>query len=181
MKDEDLIFELKKGNTVVLKECYNYLQVVKTHVLKNSGNEEEAHDLFQDGMMIFYHNVINDKFKHTSSINTYLFAICKNLWFQRLRKKKVTLEHTDMSDLEQLDLEDHVLDEHNDEMLDRIIEMINEMGDPCKSVLSMYYFRKMSMKNIAIAMKYSNERVAKVRKFKCLKRLKEQLEHLIGK
>ena len=86
-----------------------------------------------------------------------------------------------MSDLEQLDLEDHVLDEHNDEMLDRIIEMINEMGDPCKSVLSMYYFRKMSMKNIAIAMKYSNERVAKVRKFKCLKRLKEQLEHLIGK
>ena len=44
-------------------------------------------------------------------------------------------------------------------------QILEEIGDPCKSILLMYYFRNFSMESIASRMGYKNEGIAKKKKF----------------
>ena len=69
---------------------------------------------------------------------------------------------------------DHDDDSLNDEMLKIVNQMIEEMGDPCKKVLSLFYHERNSMREIAGKMNYSCEQVAKNRKNICFKTLKEK-------
>lgn len=60
-------------------------------------------------------------------------------------------------------------------------QVVKEMGDPCKTVLNLYYWQRKSMREIAILMNYQNEQVAKNRKSKCMKTLKELLREQFRK
>lgn len=176
MKDEYIVSELKQGNTRVLKECYKYLDTVKKFILKNSGTEEEAHDVFQDGLMIFYQNVLKGDFRLSSSVHTYLFAICRNVWYQKLRRKKVVFEYQANEQMETVHEDSAEEEQAKDLMIDEALALLDEMGDPCKTVLDLFYFRKVSLRSIAERLDYSSEDVAKQRKFRCIKELKQALQ-----
>ena len=49
--------ELKKGNNRVLAELYKVFPMIKKYVLKNGGDQEDAKDLFQNAVLIFYRNL----------------------------------------------------------------------------------------------------------------------------
>ena len=50
---------------------------------------------------------------------------------------------------------------------------INNLGEPCKSLLEAYYLQKQSMQAIAANFGYTNADNAKNQKYKCLMRLKK--------
>jgi RNA polymerase sigma factor (sigma-70 family) len=50
---------------------------------------------------------------------------------------------------------------------------INNLGEPCKSLLEAYYMEKKSMQEIAANFGYTNADNAKNQKYKCLMRLKK--------
>src|ERR1041385_5184716 len=93
--EEALIAELRSKNEATLKQLYqeNYAMVL-TLVVNNSGTEQEAKDVYQEAIIHFYERVSQKEFELTCKIKTYLYAVCRKLWLQRLaqRNKYVRIE-----------------------------------------------------------------------------------------
>ena len=67
-------------------------------VLKNNGTEEEAQDIYQDALIVFWEKVVKDELTLTAKISTYLYSICYNLWLKELdRKRRLSHEEKDTS------------------------------------------------------------------------------------
>lgn len=133
-------------------------------------------DIYQESFIALYDNIKDGKLSTlTSSLKTYLFRIGINKLYKYLEKEtKIELvKGLDLYNFEGLECEDADIEMHNE--LDKIL---NELGEPCNTVLSLFYWKQKSMKEIAIRMNYTSEQVAKNRKSLCLKTLKEKFENL---
>jgi len=168
MKDSDIIDRIKKADEGALKYLYQkYYRMMVRMIINNSGTEEEAQDIFQDSLIIFWEKVINNELQLTSKISTYLYSICQNLWRKELdRKKRLSREEKD----------GEIPPEHDQNEIIKIMHAcINELGETCKQVLTLYYFDKLSMKEIADKLSFSNADTAKTKKYKC----KQELDKLV--
>ena len=58
MKDSLIIEELQKGNTKVFTLIYNSYPLIENYILNNSGSKEDAKDVFQNALLVFYQNFL---------------------------------------------------------------------------------------------------------------------------
>ena len=83
----EILIDLKTENNIAFGKLYNdNFYKISKFVQNNSGHEADAEDLFQDAMMVLVEKLRQDQFQLTASIDTYVYAICKNLWFKKLRR-----------------------------------------------------------------------------------------------
>lgn len=157
---------------LALKQLYIQLYpIIKSFIVKNNGTEEDAADIFQDGIIVFYEKVRLRQFKLNSSIRTYVYSVCKHLWLNKLRaQKKITslTEESESITVDPLSLNIIGTREKNE----YLIKLLASLGEDCKKVLLYYYFDRLKMKQIADRMNFANEQVAKNKKSSCLKKLK---------
>lgn len=132
-------------------------------VMSNNGTEEEAKDIYQDALIVFWQKATSNKLVLTSKISTYLYSICLNLWRKELDRKK-RLSNEEKDSVEYQDME-------RKEKEKIITDCINQLGETCKKVLMYYYFDKMSMQEIAVKLGFANTNTAKTKKYKCKKKL----------
>ncbi|MCG8318694.1 MAG: sigma-70 family RNA polymerase sigma factor [Cytophagales bacterium] len=164
MKDREILDKIAKGDESALKYLYKkYYRMMTKLVISNNGSEEEAKDIYQDALIVFWQKVIGGQLILTSRISTYLYSVCLNLWRKELdRKNRLSHEEKD---------EAQYMDNDKEEREKIIHECINELGDTCKKILTYYYFEKMSMQDIAEKLDFANTDTAKTKKYKCKKRL----------
>lgn len=142
-------------------------------VLTNNGNHDQAKDIFQESMIAFYENVKKEFFKGESSISTYLYSIARFKWLNEIKKNNVREDHhikaSDFKDIEKSPLSIIV----NDEKEAKIIDVLKLLGDNCKKLLIASIYHNQTMKEIVKELNYTNEQVARNKKYKCIKNLKE--------
>lgn len=164
MKDSEIMEAIGKGEESALDYLYKkYYRMMTKIVISNSGTEDEAKDVYQDALVVFWQKVRSGNLVLTSKISTYLYSVCLNLWRKELdRKSRLSHEEKDGAEYMDFDREERA----------RIIhECINDLGDSCKKILSYYYFDNMSMSEIAERLGFANTDTAKTKKYKCKKRL----------
>src|SRR3982074_2819396 len=96
--DEKEIFErIQKGDEKALEFIYKkYYRMMTKLVITNSGTEEEARDVYQDALVVFWQKARSGNLVLTSKMSTYIYSICKNLWRKELdRKKRLSNEEKD--------------------------------------------------------------------------------------
>jgi len=55
--NQQIIYGIKKGDKLVIESVYrDYFLLVSNYVLKNSGSIEDAKDIFQESLIVIYHN-----------------------------------------------------------------------------------------------------------------------------
>ncbi len=163
---------LINGDNIGINKIYQlvYPKVLK-FVLKNSGQREDAEDVFQRALIQLSARLKLKRIEFHSSFEAYLFTICMNLWRRdlNLKKRRVTnipnQEHFD----EQSDSIQEILEQEKWELY---TEMFNKLSDNCKEVLGFYY-NKVSYADIVEKFSYTTESVARQRVFKCRKKLSE--------
>lgn len=165
---------VRSGDERVIKELYKtHFQLVKRLVLKNSGDEDDARDLYQEAFMVFYENVKDPDFQLKSAISTYLYSISRNLWMKKLRSWSgspvIRVEDEDMVDVE----EDIALSEQKEQWAEALDRSLEKIGEPCRTLLEDFFFHRLSMEEIARKMNYTNAANAKNQKYKCFNRLKK--------
>ncbi len=171
--EEALISELRKKNEAALKQLYreNYVMILKL-VVNNSGTEEEAKDVYQEAIIHFYERLSQTEFELTCKIKTYLYAVCRKLWLQRLaqRNKFVRIEEGErVADVEEA-VNEMEAKEKDFSVMGRSLD---KLGEPCRSILEDYYLRSLTMDEITEKFGYTNSDNAKNQKYKCLQRLKK--------
>lgn len=176
MTDEKLLTQLSNGDENALKQIYrHHFKSVLHLVTTNSGNQEDAKDIYQDAICVLYDAVRKPDFNITCSINTFIYSVAKNLWLKELRKRsggELRLKEGDdyMDDDANVEAEKFTLQESKIEMMN---ESLNELGEPCQTIITDFFYHKLSMEEIASKMGYTNADNAKNQKYKCFVRLKK--------
>jgi len=171
--DDEIIELMRNDNDAAINLAYRkHYNMVEQYVLKNSGSTEDAKDLYQDAFVAFYKKLKLPSFKLTSSISTYLFSIAKNLWLKKLRDRKIKTVNIDEV-TEQPTEEITTNDTTQFKGIKIATEELQKLGDPCKTLLTEFYFKKTKMDAIAKLLNYTNAKRAKAQKYKCMQRLKK--------
>lgn len=170
--DASLVKALRNGEEQALKQVYrqNYPVVVNL-VITNGGSLQEAKDIFQEALIIFYEKVREDDFQLSSRIKTYLYSVSRNLWLKQLKKRK--------QQEEPLKDTDEYIDPQAGDAIEKeaqyqaMHQALNAIGEPCSSILRDFYLNGKNMEEITERFGYTNADNAKNQKYKCLQRLKK--------
>jgi RNA polymerase sigma factor (sigma-70 family) len=164
MNETEIFERICKGDEKALELLYKkYYRMMTKLVITNSGTEEEARDVYQDALIVFWQKATSGNLVLTSKMSTYIYSICQNLWRKELdRKKRLSNEEKDGS---------VTLDTETTEREKIIAKCIDQLDSTCKKVLMYYYFEEMSMQDIADKLGFANTDTAKTKKYKCKKKL----------
>lgn len=166
MNEKEIFDKICQGDERALEVLYKkYYRMMTKMVINNSGSEQEAKDIYQDALVVFWQKSVSGNLTLTSKVSTYIYSICQNLWRKELdRKKRLSSEEKDSVEMPNHDKEERA----------RLInECISQMGDTCKKVLMYYYFDGLSMQDIADKLGFANTNTAKTKKYKCKQKLDE--------
>lgn len=159
-----------RGKTLEQIYAKTYPMVLH-YVKKHGGNSEDAKDLLQEAIILFYEKLIHGKLTLTSSFSTYLMAICKNLWRSEYRKRN-RLSALPGGEADQL------IDDAKTDPLEQTLQItpyMEALGQKCKDILVDFYYHNLKMDQISLKHQYRNIHTATVQKFKCLERLRKSV------
>jgi RNA polymerase sigma factor (sigma-70 family) len=164
--------QLRKNGQEALAAVYKEHRADFIHWITSqyTCGEEQAKDLYQQSIIVFYENVVSGKLKVlTSSVKTYLFSIGKNKYKELVRQQAKS---------SQLNAQDFPLehDPSSESMLQRIEHCIERLGEPCRSLLIQFYYHQETMEQLAARFDYKNVETAKNQKYKCLERLRKMVK-----
>jgi len=160
----------RKAIETIYKQNYN---MVETLVMSNSGNQEDAKDIFQEALIVLYEKAISGSFELNCLIKTYVYSVSRRLWLKRLQhQQRFEPEVVNVEEVVPVeeDLEAHEQKNADFQLMEKAMQ---HLGEPCKSLLESYYLQKKSMVEIAEDFGYTNADNAKNQKYKCLMRLKK--------
>jgi RNA polymerase sigma factor (sigma-70 family) len=158
-------------------KIYRYFPKVSRFICKHGGTKEEAQDVFQEALLIFYRKATSPDFKLTARIETYIFSICKYVWKDQLHKKNKQTDSFKQAFLkdETISTEVHVQEEEKYQLAEKALRSI---GEKCLQLLSLFYIDKKKMQEIATLLGFTSAASAKTQKYKCLERAKNELRTL---
>ena len=174
--DEAIIEGLRLRSDYIIKYMYQEMfPMIRYLVVKNSGNDEDAEDVFQDGLIVVFKKIRDHELDLTCSFRTYIYSVCRNIWLQKLNKRKQYAR--EFSDVESfVDLPDKV-DQFQEEEMEKYRlyqQHFLTLGEDCQKVL-LLFMKKQSLKEIAVEMGYKTEKYAKTRKYLCKEELKKRI------
>lgn len=158
-----MIEGLKKGDAKTLNYLYeSYFSTIKSHIIKNSGTEDDAYDIFQDTMMVAFKKFNTNNFVLTSDLKGYLFGIARKLWSNHLRLKKIQIDITENDFADDIDLEKQL-----DTPIEQIVQRsFLKLNPECQKVLTLH-MDGADYEMIAKEMGYKNSSYARRKKYLC--------------
>ena len=166
--DSDIIDGIRRQDNKILTYLYEaYYEVIRDHLKKNSGSDDDVYDVLQESVVILYKQVTGEGFRLTSDLKGYFFGIARNLWNTQLRyRSRVTT----------LDVEPADADESEDltnATLERIVtRSFALLKEDCQMVLNLFS-EGCSYEEIARKMGMKNEAYARRKKYLCKEALME--------
>lgn len=146
----------------------NFHQVAK-YIAKRGGSLEDAKDLFQDALVIYYEKLCAGLEEHHHYQGAYLFGIAKILW---LKKYEANAQEVPLGDL---DFEPWDQDQPQTAN-DKILRFLEHAGKKCMDLLRSVYYDQSSMREISEKFGFSGERSATVQKYKCLEKVRDTVK-----
>ncbi len=149
---DEAITQLLHGNVSQRESLFKYLYEESgwrnwliQYIFKDNGDIQAAEDVFQETLILFDRNIRENRFQGGSNLQTYFLGIGKQYWFNRQRGIKPQPLEQQPEQPHQETPENLYLTTERQNMIHEILEQI---GEHCKKVLSLY---KLSLSNEEIA------------------------------
>lgn len=177
----DWINELKISENKTLKDIYVNHRIPLINQIKRKYNlqDEEAKEIFQLCVIVFYDNVMTGKLDTLSvGLKSYLMGVAHNKVYEtyRSKRKEVKCKSAFTSMISSIIQSDTEQTETAQKRIKSIIEGIQHIGDPCRTILQMFYYKNRSIKDITLHFNYKNENTTKSLKYKCVQRIKKYIQ-----
>ena len=170
------------------------------YLRKNMGiSQENAEDIYQDSCIALITNIRNGKLtKLTTSLSSYLLQIYKYQATHLFRRQRRINSFTDddfskvRSDLDSADdnfnddcideILDLIDDEDNfyDEILDQVEELVQNLPEPCHTLIWGKFWEKLSHNELAKILDYRSANVSKTQLSRCLDKFQAKISSLIN-
>jgi RNA polymerase sigma factor (sigma-70 family) len=172
--EEALLAGIRNEDETAVAYLYKqHYPMVLHFVLNNNGTEEEAKDIYQEAVIVFFEKIREETLELNCLIKTYLYSVCRRLWLKRLAFKNRFAGAVSESDTF-VDVADEVADlEERETKFTKMAEALALLGEPCKTLIEDFYLQDLSMQSITEKFGYTNADNTKNQKYKCLVRLKK--------
>lgn len=168
--NEELLRGILRNNNIVLRHIYkSYYHKINAFICQNSGNEDDANDIFQEAVIVIYRKLKEKSLVlENCAFETYLYSVCRFLWLKQLEKRrnnivKVHEVHHFSESVYDDDLDETAL---KNERYRLYQEHFQKLGKDCQKILQLF-FDKVPLKQIAEIMGLTSENYAKKRKHQC--------------
>lgn len=176
---KNIIKLLKEGDDSTLEKIYldNRVNFIK-FARKYNVDKHKALDIYQDAIIILRENAIEGKIHNLkSNITTYLFAIGKYHLFQEHRKNsKVDFDNEIVLEEEITYLDVNLFDKNLTNQQKLLNMHLPNLGKRCREILTLFYYEGYTLDEITEILDYSNKKVLKSQKSRCLKQIKEMIK-----
>lgn len=173
---------LRQGDDSIFERLYvQYYRASTAFVKANSGNEQDARDVFQEALIVLFKKSRTPNFQLTTSPGAYLHAVVRNLWLYRLRTRQA---HPEISVQDHLILPETgdddwelLLGEQNLEEKHRVVKLLLEsLKTECQKLIEYAYYYQYSTAEMARLLDYA-ESFIKVKKHRCMEALREKVKN----
>jgi DNA-directed RNA polymerase specialized sigma24 family protein len=148
---------------------------IARYISKMGGSFEEAKDVFQDALVIYYEKTQFNKPVFTQGEKAYLFGIARHLWNKRHKEnsKTIPFDRPGTEVEEEAALTDSPYEEIS---APRLLNLLSKAGEKCMRLLSAFYYENLDMETLAKRFGFAGARSATAQKFKCLEKVKETVK-----
>ncbi len=178
-EDARLLDRIRRGDENALVTLYRQSsRAVTAMVTRNSGTSQDADEVLQEALVILWERIRQRRYQHTARLETFLYATARNLWLRRLARarreapREIDPDESISEDPSPLDL----LIESEETVM--IARALTRLGEPCRTLLVLFYWEEASMEEIAGRLGFANPETAKSKKYQCKKALQEMLKRL---
>ena len=182
-KDKELYEAIRSGGAArhkAIAEIYglNDLKMkVVNYVARRGGSKDDGLDIYHEGIIALDRNIRNDKFRSETSLEGYLYSICRFAWNNEWRKRSKQVTR----DIQEYELppdeetpEEKVFSSEQKSLLTSALDLLDK---PCIEILKMWKL-SYSMEEIAKAQDLSSPAMAKKYRYRCMQKLMKRLnEH----
>lgn len=162
----------KSPETVLNKVYDDNFPWWKQYVRHNSGNTQDAQDVFQEAVCAAWLNLKEGRFEgHQEQFNAYVRQICKHKWMNHLKssaRKKMQLEHDFSAYGNHTDNEAIDAQWRESKLLQHCFSQI---GRKCRQVLGLFYYKRQPLAIIAEQTGDTEESIKTI-KYRCMKKLR---------
>ncbi len=142
-------------------------------------NSTDALDLYQQSVLAVTERLIKHGIDHfRNGLPAYLFSVMKYMYYFNMKKKGNIsidpLENDAVFDME-AEMEDFIQEPDDQTLLLR--QKVKELDEKSYRLLKLFYYEGKSMREIATAMGYSTEQVAKTTKYRILNKLRKMINY----
>jgi len=137
--DSEIIECLRKRQSYVVRYLSDrYSPMVRLMVRNTGGNDDDADDIFQEGLMIMLEKIDNKNFVLTCKLKTYLYCICEHLWKDVLDKRTAAANYFSRRDDAECenDLSEEMDNRHYEETFREVFEKLEPLS---RKILKMYW------------------------------------------
>ncbi len=169
--DIEQIFVQNDGRSIA-KFYQSNFNKTRSYVLKNSGTEADAKDIYQEAFIVLWRKVTEERgfIKSESSAAGFLYQVSKHKWLDQLKSSRLKLkaELLDNQSYKQPQSEE----DENEVRLKEMKEGFNKLGAQCRELLTLFYYADKSMDEIGETLQL-NSASARNQKYRCMKKLRE--------
>jgi len=172
--DREVVLGILNNSEDALNKLYvGYFPMILQFILNNNGSEDDAKDVYQEGIIVLYNKIKGGDFELSSKLKTYLYSVCRRIWLKKLTQQ--SKKANNIADFEDVLLVDEDVEQHEekDRQFDKMQAALLHLGEPCKTIIQDFYINNLSMQDICEKFGYTNTDNAKTQKYKCLQRLKK--------
>jgi RNA polymerase sigma factor (sigma-70 family) len=176
--DEELLEGLRQRKSRNIEYMYREFSPLLRHfICRNSGNEQDMEDIFQDAITVLYVRSKSPSFTLDCNLRTYFMSVCKNLWLQRLERKYRLLyqaeygvnepSHTYLTD-------DRDIQEERLEINRLFYKNLMKLPLDCRRLIELYCL-KVPIQQIARMLNMKNTVYVRTRKYTCKNMLRKKI------
>lgn len=183
LSDEQILRKIREGNQDMLVKLYERnFNTIRTYILRNNGQDADAEDVLQEALVILWQQAQKPEFTLSAKLDTFIFAIAKNLWLKILRKNnRITNQDFQEEKNSALyfsftDANDGSQNQPEEERYKILYQYLKQLGETCKQILELFYFDGLDMEQIAVKLSFANAQTAKTKKYQCKKKLEEMIK-----
>jgi len=141
---------------------------VARYISKMGGSFDEAKDVFQDALVIYYEKAANGTVSIKTNEKAYLLGISKHLWLRKFKDNVLN------STIDGIDLEAAADEEDYSE--NKLMHYLATAGKKCMDLLRSFYYDNVPLGDAATLFGFSGVRSATVQKYKCLEKVRETIK-----
>ena len=171
-QDARVLDLIRRGDEGALVTVYRSCRrQILSMVLGNSGTMDDAEDILQEAVIVLWERVRAGRFELSARIETFVYATARNLWLRRLararREGPLGENAAGVEDPDPLALDDLI----DEEWTQAVAAALEKLGDPCRTLLVLFYWEERPMDEIAARLGFANATTAKSKKYQCKKAL----------
>lgn len=182
MDADEVIAKINSGDDKFLETVYALNRPIFIGWFRKQGcPDDRISEWYQEAFFLFFEQVREGKLtKLEASVSTYLVGIGKNL--DRQTRKNYWEKNVDKQGADILLTAENAWAQEEEDTLPETTEKVKRalarLGETCRQILIMFYYRRFSMEAIAERVNLKNENTAKKTKYECLKKLRETYKTL---